>query len=75
MFNEAIAATAVFKAAGDILSTPLPHVYQVDPQGSTVPIVPPDELRQDTGRGTAVHVQSLASISQKHVSQLEPHIL
>lgn len=59
-----------------MLSTPLPHVYQVDPQGSTAPIVPPDELRQEAAAslGTAVRVQNLASISQKHVSQPEKHM-
>ena len=62
--------TAVFKTAGDTLSRPLPHLYQADQQGSAVPIVPPDEMRQDVGSsmGTAVCVQDLSSISQKHVS-------
>ncbi|KAL3155067.1 hypothetical protein ABBQ38_011132 [Trebouxia sp. C0009 RCD-2024] len=71
------ASAAVFKTAGDMLSTPLPHVYQVDPQGSTAPIVPPDELRQEAAAslGTAVRVQNLASISQKHTSELEASVL
>ena len=61
---------AVFKTAGDTLSRPLPHVYQADQQGSAIPIVPPDELRQDvaSSMGTAVRVQNFSSISQKHVS-------
>ena len=60
----------MFKTAGDTLSKPLPHLYQADQQGSAVPIVPPDELRQDvaSSMGTAVRVQDLSSISQKHVS-------
>lgn len=68
-------AAAVFKAAGDTLSRPLPHIYQADAQGNAIPIVPPDEMRQDAvntmgaaGMHSAVRVQDLASISQKHVS-------
>ena len=68
--HMSLPATAVFKTAGDTLSRPLPHVYQADQQGSAVPIVPPDEMRQEvaTSMGTAVRVHDLSSISQKHVS-------
>lgn len=45
-------------------------MYQADQQGSAVPIIPPDELRQDvaSSMGTAVRVQDLSGISQKQVS-------
>ena len=45
-------------------------MYQADQQGSAVPIVPPDELRQDvaSSMGGGILVQQLSSISQKHVS-------
>ena len=65
----------MFKAAGDTLSRPLPHIYQADAQGNAIPIVPPDEMRQDAvntmgtaGMHSAVRVQDLAGISHKHVS-------
>ena len=74
---DVIFAAAVFKAAGDTLSRPLPHVYQADQQGNAVPFVPPEEIRQDAvnsmgtaGMHSAVRVQDLASISQKHVRPL-----
>ncbi|DBB01296.1 TPA: hypothetical protein ACH3X3_011693 [Trebouxia sp. C0006] len=76
------ASTAVFKATGDALSRPLPHVYQEDAQGIAQPVVPQDELRQQaaTTMGTAgpqssVRVQDLATISQKHTNDLEQNVL
>ena len=68
------ASAAVFRATNDALSRPLPHVYQTDSQGTTAPIVPLDQSRQEaaTSMGTAgvynpVRVQNLTDISQKHV--------
>ena len=70
----------VFSASKAALATPQPHVYQSDPQGNSVPITPPDELRQDaaaalqTGTSTpagTVKVQELDRISAYHVG---PHV-
>lgn len=68
------AVAAVFKATGDALARPLPHVYQTDAQGTTTPIVPLEQSRQEAqatmgtaGQYSAVRVQDLSSISQKHV--------
>lgn len=78
VLNVCCSLLAVFKTAGDTLSRPLPHVYQADQQGSAVPIVPPDEMRQEVAStmGTAVRVHDLSSISQKHVSHgvVECHV-
>ena len=70
-------AAAVFKVAGDTLTRPLPHVYQADAQGTAQPVVPQEELRQEAaatmgtaGVRSAVRVQDLASISQKHVRDI-----
>lgn len=77
-----IASVAVFKATGDALSSPLPHVYQTDAQGTTTPVVPLEQSRMEaqasmgtSGMHSAVRVQDLTGISQKHTNDLEANVL
>lgn len=69
--------TGVFTATKAALTSPLPHVYQADTQGNSVPVIPPDELRQEAavnmqsgnaGQAGSVKVAELDQISRYHVS-------
>ena len=67
----------MFSASKAALTSPLPHVYQADAQGNSVPVLPHDELRQEAATnlqtGATIHagsvkVAELDQISNYHVS-------